>query len=71
MAMNLANCSDQNFYLGTSAEFSDWKDTFNTSSLKEEDIVLYLELDTKVINYNVSVEGERDWKVYGVEDEGE
>ena len=69
--MNLANASDQNFYLGTSAEFSVWKDAFDMSSLKEEDIVLYLELDTKVINYNVAVEGERSWKVYGVEDEGD
>ena len=71
MAMNLANSSAENFYLGTSAEFDDWKDDFNTDSLKEEDIVLYLELDTKAINYNVSVDGERTWKVYGVEDESE
>lgn len=69
MAMNLANISEQNFYLGTSAEFSDWQDDFDTSSLKYDTIVLYLELDTKVINYNVMGEDGREWKVYGVEDE--
>lgn len=71
MAMNLANCSDQNFYLGTSAEFDDWSDSFDTSSLKEDAIVLYLELDTKVINYNVMGEEGREWKVYGEVDESE
>lgn len=69
MAMNLSNGSNENFYLGTSTEFTTWKTTFNTSSLSEEDIVLYLELDTKVINYNISVSGTRSWKVYGEGDE--
>lgn len=73
MAMNLANCSDQNFYFGTSVEFEDWVDTFDTSILKDDAIVIYMELDTKVINYNAMVDDERQWLVYGEEisDEGE
>lgn len=69
MAMNLANCSDQNFYLGTSAEFSDWSDAFDTSCLSANDIILFLELDTMIIRYNVLVDGEREWKEYGDPDE--
>lgn len=67
MAMNLANCTDQNFYFGTSVEFEDWVDTFDTSILKDDAIVIYMELDTKKINYNAMVDGEREWLVYGEE----
>jgi hypothetical protein len=67
MAMNLANCSDQNFYFGTSVEYTDWVETFDTSTLKDDAIVLYMELDTKVIHYNAMVDGTREWLVYGEE----
>lgn len=64
MVQSLANISDQNFYVGTSADFEDFSEKFNLSLVSNQ-TVFFLELDTKVIHY--SDEGE--WKVYGEPDE--
>lgn len=70
MAMYVGNDqANQNFYMGVSTEFSAWSSSFNYDSLDENDIVLFLELDTKVVRYNRSSSGTRSWAVYGADEQ--